>query len=694
MKKISNINNIFLVLIPFLYFLSLVFRSSIDSDLLKILLASFHFFLAIPYALFVIFHKKETSNLSDFLINTLTIITFCIVPLVYFSNTYLKITMSQISFILIYVSFIVIVKAFLTKNANFYSISAKRTKEILVKNYPFLIALLVYFLIHLISFRFYNFIPEWDSYGDLISINRILTSGFTDITYRPFFPTIIALLSSITNISPYHIFSIIFTIIQSSILIVTYKFLKIYKVKNKILQLFFLLGIISIPVLSMEIDTTRPQNVFLIFFPIYIYFLHDFLVKKKSSSLILASLIAIFGQIYHEFFIFLLFFHFIIFCFLGYKKFIRKKLTLRKIFLLIVIVISSVSFIPIFAYKIPTVAYILSTMKSAFQRMLDLEKWRFWFIDSYSNSSELLQVGWSGISGAMKYYAYYASPFILMLIFLIAILLLSRNSFTPLKNKLFAIAFPLFAVFFFFAEITPRLNYHFLPERYWIFIDITLIFIAIPILRYFEEKPRIAKKFLVVVILCATVGFSGIIYIAHGKKALTSRLEYKAAEWIKKNTPPNSVFISQAANYPMIKYFSNREILCPTESFFLEAEIEKEVQPEKVLEKIEKAKNEIIGQMRRDFDAYIFEIIRFDEFEMKLRENKRRLEDYQLTLEKQLPKISNPAYILYSTDKFNTIYAQRSWWQRSNFYGANLEKFDRNFKLIYQNEAVKIWQMK
>ena len=130
----------------------------------------------------------------------------------------------------------------------------------------------------------------------------------------------------------------------------------------------------------------------------------------------------------------------------------------------------------------------------------------------------------------------------------------------------------------------------------------------------------------------------------------------------------------------------------PTESFFLQTDIEREPRPEKIIE-MENLKNAIIVQMQKDFDAYISGTISFDDFENKIRKNKKTIASYQLIIQQQLPKMVGPVYILYSTDKFNTIYSQREWWKKTNFYNANLEKFDKNFEKVYQNDAVKIWKI-
>ena len=51
----------------------------------------------------------------------------------------------------------------------------------------------------------------------------------------------------------------------------------------------------------------------------------------------------------------------------------------------------------------------------------DTSEWRWWFLDSYSNSGMSNEVGWSGLQGMLQYYGYYVSPVIVgLFIFLLS----------------------------------------------------------------------------------------------------------------------------------------------------------------------------------------------------------------------------------------------------------------------------------
>ena len=61
----------------------------------------------------------------------------------------------------------------------------------------------------------------------------------------------------------------------------------------------------------------------------------------------------------------------------------------------------------------------------------------------------------------------------------------------------------------------------------------------------------------------------------------------------------------------------------------------------------------------------------------------------------ELKRISDqPRYILYSFDKFDTLYSQREWWMLANAYGANIEKFNQAYPLVYHDDGVYIWKVR
>ena len=139
----------------------------------------------------------------------------------------------------------------------------------------------------------------------MIKIDEIVDSGIIQNTYRGFFATSVAIWEIFTKINSYQIFSFWLIIFQATLIFSIWKFIQIYSLKNKFLQLLPFFGALSIPVLNMEIDMVRPQNILIIFFPIYIYFLFQALRNNSTYYWILSSLIAFFGLNYHEFFTFI-----------------------------------------------------------------------------------------------------------------------------------------------------------------------------------------------------------------------------------------------------------------------------------------------------------------------------------------------------------------------------------------------------
>lgn len=683
---------IILVLLPLGYFLSMIPFFENNFQFLK-LFAPVYFFLSLPAAAYFLFLAKKEKDFLVSVFKMLVIFFFVFTALAFIIITFFNISPKQTALFFSAV-FLSISLAAILKIADYQKIdlSFKKIGEILKTHWSLFAAMILYLLSHALYFKFYIFIPEWDGYSYLIKIDNFIRSGALE-NYRPFFCLSAGILSLLMKISPYQLFSTVFVFLQSTIMLAAYKLLLKYEIKNKILQFSFLLGIVSIPVLAMEIDMTRPQNALFVFFPIYLFFLDRYLSEKNFGDFLFASLIAFLGPNYHEFFVFLLLVHLSLAALLLLKKYAKNNPSPRRILSAAFLFVFFVASLPLFFQKISFIQTILTTAKSISQKVLDVERWKMWFINDYWSDAENIPVGWPGLEGAAKYYGYYASPFVLLILALILFLLLKKNSWQDFEKPLVKISFAFFWLFLAFAEILPRLNYHYLPERFWVLIGLSAVFLAIPLLSYFCENKKRLNKTLAVVFLAAFIGLSGSAYVASRKKSLTSPEEYTAALWLKKNTPSDSLIVSQSANYPMINYFAQRRLFVPAESFFMSQELELETEPQKILE-YEKLKNETIEEMRNDLNSYLRGAFFYDELDRRLRENKKKLDRYELNISRQIPEIKAPAFVLFSKDKFNTAYAQRKWWLKGNFYGANTAKFDYNLELVYSNKSVKIWKLK
>lgn len=583
-----------------------------------------------------------------------------------------------------------------------------------VDYWPLLLGLCAYFLLHYIFYRQYHYIPEWDSYGKLAEIEGVVRSGEIGLTYRGFFTGATAFLSIFTKLTPYQLFTGFYIFLQSSLIFCLYSLSRLYKIKSEWLILVILVAALAVPVINMEIDTVRPQNMIVIFLPIYTYFLYRALHDHKFIYWAAASLIALGGLNYHEFFVFIFLLH-IFWIIIGSIHFFLHKakdwkdhtiigLVLLLLFTNLGTIFSQFTF---FAFAKSMLAAIIIRIKSA--------EWRWWFLDSYNTDGLALDIGWKGLTGAAQYYGYYMGPVILLVILSLLTLFITRPIKT-FKDTAIQICGLFLLVFLFFAEYLPRIGFYYLPERFWILITLAGLPLLVPLLAKIDggEKISLWRKALVGVwIVTSIIGIGGSFYISRTKAALTSPAEYNAAMWIKANTVQNAVFFSQAANGPMVNYFAKRSLVVPVESYFLNEELDKE---KTVIQIVLPHPDEINRQMADEQKAIqqAFDVLESNKFEnptafigafnastAHIQQLKDQLQQIQAAhtvkptiKNSEVKKIKQPLYILYSFHKFNSLYSQREWWQKANFYGAALDKFDKAYPLVYNKNGVMIWEVR
>jgi hypothetical protein len=705
MKKYLEIlqNNFFIVMNLSVLFLYLLFfyleKQTGFSFPLNAIGIAFVVFLT-PYNFLRIFKKRffppSFSNIEKYLAY-LTIFFFLFVPLFFFLNKIFGYSLSLENIMLINLS----VFALSLLVAGDKNISPKEIlpkKEFFTKHWPLILGLVLFVFLHLINFHFYKFVPEWDGYSDMIKTEEMLESGDISVEYRSFFISSVGILSAFSKTDPYQIFSFWFIILQTTLLFVLYELLKIHGVKNKMTQFFVLLGALSVPVLNMEIDMIRPQNITIAFLPVFIFFLYRAISQKSAFFWSLSFLICAFGLNYHEFFtfFFVIFFGFLLFHL--FKKFLFESKDKKDKLILALILITLILLFLLSNQYIKSLPFIWHIIKSIATNIVNVENWRWWFLGNYNTDGPDLQLGWPGIGGAVQYYGYYLSPFVLFVL-LANLYFFLKNKYVW-KNTLPLIITPLFLVMFAFAEIFPRLNFVFLPERFWVFIGILTLLSLVPLIQNFEKTSldKNSKKIIASLgIFCLTLGIGGSFFVAKNKMALTAKEEIPVIEWIKENTPEDSIFITQGSNGPLVRYFSKREALSPSKEFFLSEKIEP-CPIEAGLEILNKVKQEKIEKISSELNLIsIEEEIEKENLEKLFEDLKNDLISYKKIEERVSKKektIETPLYVLYSNNKFSSIYAKREWWRNSNFYGANLEKFNDAFELVYNENNVKIWKVR
>lgn len=673
-----------------IYLIAFFAKSAPGAEIMLGIAGMLSLFIATPMAFFQVF-KISSFSIVEKYFAFLTFYFFLYSPLFFFLNQSAGISVSTENILIANLA-IFACALVVTKLGRGDGITINFDQVLNKRNSILFAALAGFLFLHAINYHFYGFMPEWDGYTDLIKLEKGLEDQNVAQEYRGFFYSSIGILATFSGIRLYTLFTFFFIALQTSLLFVLSRLVRLSNFKEKSIEAVIYLLALSVPVINMEIDMTRPQNAVIIFLPILIYFTFRFFTEKKIAFFLLASVIAMGGMNYHEFFVFPLLTYAV---WVG-LVFMRRALSSdvpRDQRIIAALVITCFGLIGAFASReVNALQGVVATAWNILLHVSDISAWRLWFIGNYSSDGAVLQMGWPGVTGAMKYYAYYFSPALVLIVIALVFGLVKKIPF--MKDPLIRIISPLLLVLFVFAEILPRLNHLYLPERFWLLMDMLLILSSVPLLKYLTGKsPKESRMILLSLAALCIVGIAGSFYIAANKKALTSESEYRAAMWIREHTTENSSFITQAANGPMIAFFAERTDIPIGPEYFLAKEV-LEQDPKAEIEKLSRSVVERNAEIDSLVNQYTENRISFFEFADKIQEQKAILKKTEREIKTLEKLVDQPKYVVYSFDKFDTIYREREWWMRENAYGANIEKFNDTYPLVYEQDGVYIWKVR
>jgi len=624
---------------------------------------------------------EPTKNYFDKILTAPVFTVFFFTPIYYFITL---LSGRRISLLLAFISILIV------SICSFIITQKKHTeKEIKNQNYYkfILFGVSAFLLVHLVTTLTYKFVPEIDGYAYITNAEQNISTGIFSTPYRPMFAIFVDFISLISKIPPYWIFKSGMILIQISGIYYLYQIIRIAGVKQKMIKYAILLSFASVPVINLEIDYTRPNVIFISAILPFIYYLSRGW-KGEKKYFFFSSIIATTGLLIHEFFIIL----FLINAFIILHYFYQKISTPQKIFLCL----SSVILFFIMLLNIERFSFLLTPLQ-LIGDFINLTQtglhWTWWFLGGYSNVDGF-NLGWTGTRDVLNYYAYSVSPFLFLILIFYVFILIKKIYSAEEISSLEKIALTLLLIGLFFSEFLPRINFKTLPDRFWPMTSMSLI--ALSPFVFAKLKFNDKKIFQISIAILILIGIGGSIYIAKAKAGYVSQKEYSAAEWIKNNTPENSLFITQGGSGVAIDYFAKRKSLSPFPSFFLPPDNSTDAHPIKQSDKILKNINVLFNisltnptddnlcALNSNLKAYSEEI------------GKEKLAKNIESPEFIIPKDKN-IYVFYSFDKFNNYYASRQWWRDTNFYGADLSKFsDANgYELVYNdNGVVYIWKKK
>ncbi len=564
------------------------------------------------------------------------------------------------------------------------TLSSSESREWIKRNWLLLVALALFAGIHILNFHFYQFIPEGDGYLDMVKIDDTIKAGFISIEYRSLFILSLSLLSDFSHITSYALFSYWLIIVEAALIIALYQFSR-RRIGINVFQIgITLLMSLSIPVLNMEIDYVRPQSLLIILLPIYLYFFSIALENRNLINWIIVSLIPLIGIGYHQFFLFICLSHFVAIIMIIRKRNAKENIQQKMVYIFSTLFLLSF-FINIYLLFLRSTPFIQETsyyLNTIIATIRDFH-WHWWFLNNYPAEAQPVPMGWKGIDGAAKFYAYYLSPVIFgTIIALLYIFILKKFR---LKNPFILYTLILIILFFSFAEVLPRLNRPLIPERFWLPLDILLLFYSVFLWKELKGLNK-AKVFSVILILFSVIGLSGSFYVAKWKSnAIISLNDIAAINWIKQHTDKKAIFITQASNDALFAYYLNKPILTniPAQNWI----------KSNFREYLRIANNE--EQTNREMISC--------PPEMDIRQGEECIKKIEMFLDSRPDQNLNfipekllklPIYVYYSEDRFKTIFAQREWWRIKNYADINFEDLNSLYVPVYNSGGVYIWEVK
>lgn len=503
----------------------------------------------------------------------------------------------------------------------------------------FLIIIVLYGIIHFLNFQFYHFIPEKDGYKYMLDIQATIDEKEVIEIGRSGFLLTNAVLTVYTKISTYDLFSFWYIFLEILVLAIIYRFIKIYKIKDKKQQFLTLLCGLCVPVMSLEFDLIRPQTFFVVFLPGYIYLVYQALKQKKATYWFLASLIALTGFVFHEFLFFLMLVHPLI-VFINCVRYLLTKVRKKQIsktkilyaaIVTVGVILILITLLNVFKQNLDLSEILNKRVRAVTDSINDNRQWDWWFIDSYDYG--VGDISYPGLVGAAKFYGYFISPVIVMILVFLFYLVIRQGLRQVLKDNLIRLTLVFMVIFFIFAEIIPRLGYLFIPERFWLFFDLGVLIMLVPLgASKFGQLLLNKRNIQILIISVCLIGLAGSFYVTSARDSLTTPKEAEAAEWIKANLEENALFFSQDGNQYMVSYFAERAYAEASREFFMSSKL------------------------------------------LKLKPRNR------------------PVYVLYSQEKFNGIFREKDFWKERNCYGADLDKFDQAYDKVYEENGIYIWK--
>lgn len=491
------------------------------------------------------------------------------------------------------------------------------------------VLLVVFLVVMLVNFMLYRFIPEADSYSYLLKLEQAQSvPAILAAEPRILFLVLTSLFAKLLAVDPYWVLKVILPLFYFVVVGTVYLVAKPL-IKQPSLRILAGLSPLLSPIVLQEALISRPQTILVLVLIPILYLLRKISAEEKNLRQLywlgVVVAIGVLGLKIHALFLFLIMLGLIAVAIVVWPYAKKRPLYTLLTFELIALVTLPTLITGRISYGIE---YWMRLVGNALRE----GQFDIWFIDSYRNIDGA-QLSWPGWS-ALLYYGYNVGLFV-PAVLLLAAISGELRALRPIWQQYWPIGLVL-ALFFVIAEILPRFQLAFLPDRAWLFIALSLAMLIPHLLTLVMRfiPPRMIGLLFAAGILSLIAG-SGLTY---AKQGWVSSQEYEAVTFIRQNTPAHAVFIGPSGLQVVMSYFAERILVTPDQEAFFG--------------------------------------------------------DDPRLVEKFVEKDRNAVYIIYSENRFDSLYTQREWWKTMNFYGANVDKFSNVYPIVYNRGGVTVWEVK
>lgn len=569
--------------------------------------------------------------------------------------------------------------------------------------HPLTLAVTIFLLVHIFNISRFDFLAEKDSYGWLLKYEDNLRYD-TINDYRQLFSS---LLISIHHLTGLELFDIFKYLMPFSFLIA---FIPLWLVarnlKNKFSQFLILLAPLGSATLILQMEGTRPQIMAMFF--LYFSLGLAMLAKKEGNqnfAMVAVGFLALTGSLFHRVFVIFFLIWVIALIYNYWRIFLQNKVRF------LVLAVLAIPWLEKLEAK-NMVLMALGSLKEIFGKIFIHPQFNFQFPAHYVNIDGI-QMGWNNLAGVAKYYAFYAGPFWIFLIFLIAVLLIFSSKFRKfikniLMKKEFVFVYLLILFFLFIAEFLPRIgSIAYLPDRAWVFLGILLILPLYFLLDYLEKEmpAKISVNFICVMSVFLAVSIFGGIYVKSSMKNIVPNYKMDSFEWIKNNIESESLLFS-AGYTSALKYHSGMDVLPMKKDVFESGGISKLVSILNMGDKVQFDRalyKTNLNQLMKKADS-IKNILTKEEFSyIDLSKETKNIIGEAKNLISQINSstifdLNKPVYIYFAKDSQDNPYKVRVDSTGGYYSGIDNDDIDllyrhpEYFEKVYDTGNVMIWK--